>query len=406
MQTTKQSDPKSQFAVIRSLVRAALVQRNDAVVQQVKRLADSYISLGQPAEAKELRDLLEEQGGDPSFAPSRLVRSRATPIGEELTPRTGPPVDRETSVPLAELLFADSCPAGPPIFNADVEAGLRSLLEEWAHSKALHDAGVTAARSCLIYGAPGTGKTRLALWMAGQLGLPIVLARLDGLVSSFLGTTSRNIGALFQFANRYRCVLLLDEFDAIAKMRDDPHEVGEIKRVVNTLLQNIDGRREIGLTIGVTNHEQLLDPAIWRRFDVQFAVPSPDFPARVAIARHYMARHPLPDEQLRILAWLSDGLSGAEIEALCRSIRKTAAIAKEDFDFLSSIRSLAMLHAGRVPKLRQEQLREENNVLARTWLADKSLALGQRDIASIFRRDPGTISRWLRERGATSRASP
>ena len=71
------------------------------------------------------------------------------------------------------------------------------------------------------------------------------------------------------------CVLFLDEFDAIAKLRDDPQEVGEVKRIVNTLLQNLDGRDEIGFTIGVTNHEQLLDPAIWRRFDVQIEIPKP-----------------------------------------------------------------------------------------------------------------------------------
>src|SRR5207247_10685382 len=104
-----------------------------------------------------------------------------------------------------------------------------------------------------------TGKTRLARWMAAQLELPILLARMDGLVSSFLGTTARNIGNLFGFANRYRCLLLLDEFDALAKLRDDPQEVGEIKRVVNALLQNLDARSDLGLTIGITNHPKLLD---------------------------------------------------------------------------------------------------------------------------------------------------
>ena len=81
--------------------------------------------------------------------------------------------------------------------------------------------------------------------------------KLDGLVSSFLGTTARNIGNLFAFANRHRCILLLDEFDAIAKVRDDPQEVGEIKRVVNALLQNLDTRRDVGFTIGITNHPKL-----------------------------------------------------------------------------------------------------------------------------------------------------
>ncbi|WP_416193505.1 AAA family ATPase [Nitrobacter sp. TKz-YC01] len=139
----------------------------------------------------------------------------------------------------------------------------------------------------MIYGAPGTGKTRLAYWIARKLDMPILLVKLDGLVSSFLGTTARNIGNLFTFANRYRCVLLLDEFDAIEKVRDDPQEVGEIKRVVNALLQNLDVRQNIGFTIGITNHSKLLDPAVWRRFEIQLEIPKPDFEVRKAIAEYF-----------------------------------------------------------------------------------------------------------------------
>lgn len=83
-----------------------------------------------------------------------------------------------------------------------------------------------------------------------SLLLPLIVARLDGLISSFLGTTARNISNLLTFANRYKCVFLLDEFDAVTKLRDDPHELGEIKRVVNTLLQCIDSRADIGLING------------------------------------------------------------------------------------------------------------------------------------------------------------
>src|ERR1700687_4699593 len=231
MQTKRKVDQAPPFTIIRALCRAALAQPNEAVAQQVRRLVDAYVAAGHAAEAKVLNELLEGTTSDSAFASSRLVRSHAATSGEDLSTRTPPPVDRETSVPLAELIFDSALPTTPPIFNPNVEAGLRSLVEEWAHWEALQAVGIEPARSCLIYGAPGTGKTKLALWMAEQLGLPVVLARLDGLVSSFLGTTSRNIGTLFQFANRYRCVLMLDEFDAIAKVRDDPHEVGEIKRV-------------------------------------------------------------------------------------------------------------------------------------------------------------------------------
>ena len=129
---------------------------------------------------------------------------------------------------------------------------------------------------CLIYGPPGVGKTKLARYLARQLELPCVEVRLDGLMSSFLGTTASNIGALFDFANRYRCVLFLDEFDAVAKARDDVQEIGEIKRVVNTLLQSLDSRNGAGITVAATNHEHLLDHAVWRRFDSRIELHKPD----------------------------------------------------------------------------------------------------------------------------------
>ena len=401
MQSARSESPDTRFPIIRALCRASLAAPNEAVAQQVRRLIDAYRSDGYACEADSLQTLLDGAPASTAFAPSRLVRSRAALPGEELTPRVPIPVDRESAAPLVDILPPDRLPVQPPIFDADVEAGVRSIMDEWAHWDALTALSVEPTHSCLVYGAPGTGKTQLALWMARQLSMPVVVARLDGLVSSFLGTTSRNIGTLFQFANRYRCILLLDEFDAIAKVRDDPQEVGEIKRVVNTLLQQLDARRPIGITIGITNHDQLLDAAVWRRFDVQLSVPRPQFQTRVAIARHYVAPLQVTDPQLDLLAWLSDGLTGAEIESLTRSIKKSAAIDGAQFDFLGVVRRLATLHGGRISASRRAALRQDNPDLAAMLMQDNALDFEQKDLAAVFDRDPATISRWLKERTAT-----
>src|SRR5690606_5258195 len=140
------------------------------------------------------------------------------------------------------------------VYGTVVSETVEGLLQEWTSEAALQEVGVSPTRSLLIYGPPGAGKTITAHYIAARLGLPLIVARIDGLISSFLGTTARNIANLFDFANRYACVLLLDEFDALAKLRDDPQEIGEIKRVVNTLLQNLDQRRSFGITIAITNH--------------------------------------------------------------------------------------------------------------------------------------------------------
>lgn len=394
--TPSPQDPN--FPIIRALCRAALQAPNAAVSQQVRRLKDAYARAGATAEAEALDRLLGQSLTDTDFAPSRLTRSRQQLPGEELSPRTPVPVDRETSTRLVDIVFPDRLPERAPMFDEDIDAAVRTVLSEWVHWDALKAMTIEPTHSCLIYGPPGTGKTQLALWMAGQLGLPVVLARLDGLVSSFLGTTSRNIGALFQFANRYRCVLLLDEFDALAKVRDDPQEIGEIKRVVNTLLQSLDTRQGAGITIGITNHDKLLDPAVWRRFDVQLGLPRPNFTTRLQIARCYLQPMPTSDAQLKLVAWLAEGLSGAEIETLSRAIKKAAAIDSEGFDFLTTVRRLSNLHAGRVPPDRRDALRQDNPQLAISLLDDRSLHFEQKEIAQLFGRDPGTISRWLKER--------
>lgn len=139
----------------------------------------------------------------------------------------------------------------------------------------LIDAGLNFNMSLLLYGVPGCGKTSLAQYIASKLELPLVTARLDTLVSSLLGNTAKNLRRIFEYAASCPCVLFLDEFDAIAKARDDKHEMGELKRVVNSLLQNIDEYCQEGILIAATNHQELLDSAIWRRFQTIVEVPAP-----------------------------------------------------------------------------------------------------------------------------------
>ncbi|MBV3966614.1 ATP-binding protein, partial [Bacteroides fragilis] len=101
-------------------------------------------------------------------------------------------------------------------------------------------AGLNIRKSLLLYGAPGCGKTSIAHYISEKTGLPLVVSRLDAIVSSLLGSTAKNLSRIFSYVNSMPCILLLDEFDALAKARDDNHELGELKRVINSLLQNID----------------------------------------------------------------------------------------------------------------------------------------------------------------------
>lgn len=337
------------FSIVQALCRAAIADASPALRKQIERLRDALDHDGEAKQAAALARILTMGERTKEVSPSRIERSKLQIPGEVLTRNTPAPVDRETAAALAEVIFPSDIQPTAPLFNQTVSQAIETIIEEWANFDALAEIDIRPSKTCLIYGAPGTGKTRLALWIAQKLDLPVVLVKLDGLVSSFLGTTARNIGNLFTFANRHQCVLLLDEFDAIAKVRDDPQEVGEIKRVVNALLQNLDARRDIGFTIGITNHPKLLDAAVWRRFEVQLEIPKPDFEMRKAIAAHFMPPVKTQDSHLKLISWFTDGSTGAEIESLVRTYKKATTVRKqEQRGLLDTLRQFATLNAARV----------------------------------------------------------
>ena len=145
------------------------------------------------------------------------------------------------------------------------EETLLEILDEFRRAEILKSHGVRPRTKLLFCGPPGCGKTLLAEVMAAELGLPILYTRFDAIVSSYLGQTSANLRKVFDYAAGGTWVVFFDEFDAIGKSRDDLSEHGELKRVINSFLQLLDGFGGESIVIAATNHEHLLDSAIWRR---------------------------------------------------------------------------------------------------------------------------------------------
>ncbi len=274
------------------------------------------------------------------------------------------PSDRETNLTLANWNvppFEDP----PLVLTPSLQSEVQEFLEFVRNQEALRLAGVGSNLSMLIYGPPGCGKSLLARHVAEELELPLLTARCDTLVSSYLGSTSKNIRQLFEFASEKSCVLFLDEFDALAKARDDKYELGELKRVVVSLLQNIDLLGSDTVLIAATNHEQLLDTAVWRRFAHRICLSLPGTQEREALIRNFLGQYEPDIKTSSALASISEGLSGALIQDACvDEIRKTILSNKDRIDPSSLLRRLYRQN-GQKPSTDDEWLEAEANRLRR-----------------------------------------
>ena len=200
---------------------------------------------------------------------------------------------------------------------------LVQILSEQQKNEKLAAHNLPPANRLLLCGPPGCGKTMTAFAIAHELNLPMAYVRLDGLVSSYLGQTSVNLRKVFSSLGSAPIVLFLDEFDAIAKKRDDENEMGELKRVVTALLQNFDNMTPNIFLIAATNHEHLLDPAIWRRFNYTITLSYPDETQRSELIQRwlteYSVEHTIDIEKLTLL---TADLSTAQLKELVISAAK------------------------------------------------------------------------------------
>jgi SpoVK/Ycf46/Vps4 family AAA+-type ATPase len=211
------------------------------------------------------------------------------------------------------------------------------LIEEFRHGDTLRRHGLPVASKLLFCGPPGCGKTITAEVLARELGLPLLVARLDAIISSFLGETASNLRKLFEEVERRPSVLLLDEFDALARTRGDGAEHNEMRRVVNSLLMLIERYKGRGFVIAATNVEESLDSAIWRRFDdvIVFDLPEERQIRRLIEmkARNFPITFDLSERVKRLF-----GYSYADVERICiaaikRSVLKGAkTVLESEFD--------------------------------------------------------------------------
>jgi SpoVK/Ycf46/Vps4 family AAA+-type ATPase len=232
------------------------------------------------------------------------------------------PKDRETGLSLIDIKSFDLTWDDVVLDQDNLEVLQRVTLEN-RKQEILEAYGVKPKSKLLFCGPPGCGKTLTAKVLSGVLGIPLVYVNLTAVFSSFLGETATNLKKIFDYVEKDEWVVLFDEFDAIARDRNTLNEHGEVKRLVNSLLQLIDTSNSNSLFIAATNHESLLDNAVWRRFDEVLFFGKPDLELRMALLRSYLSRIRYSAINLENFATDLEMATGADIERICIDAIKT-----------------------------------------------------------------------------------
>jgi SpoVK/Ycf46/Vps4 family AAA+-type ATPase len=292
--------------LLRKLIKSGLKGDNDSFRNAADEIINEERAKKHHLLANDLQKIL--YGGVPDFTGDVLPTTSIKP--HEI------PKDKDRGLPLLEVRVPYR--KLEDVILSDINASLiDEVILEQGREDLLRSYGLRPKSRLLFCGPPGCGKTLTSEVIASELDMELVLIRFDAVVSSYLGETAANLRKVFDFIERGCFVVLFDEFDAIAKERDDETEHGELKRVVNSFLQMLDSYRGRSLIIASSNHEGMLDRALWRRFDeiIYFDRPNTEQIRRLLRIKLQSIEYELPLDSTSFVQKL-DGMSHAEIERI------------------------------------------------------------------------------------------
>lgn len=287
---------------------------SEKVKIQALRLVRTLQADGHPV-AGRLKEAIFDEAGENGASFVRQVQGKgiSSPI----------PSDKETGLDILNVEDPVQLPMGF-IGSEEVKGPIDSVLSERRKIDELLAAGIEPTSRLLFTGPPGVGKTVCAKYIAKKLNRPLLILDLATVISSLLGKTGNNIKAAMQYARETPCVLLIDEIDSVAKMRDDSSDVGETKRLVTVILQELDLWHGDNLLIAATNHYHLLDPAVHRRFDqtIEFKRPTRESLKKVGLSLIKQYEN-VPREWVLFLSIAMEGTSYSDFQREVNNLRKS-----------------------------------------------------------------------------------
>lgn len=262
------------------LFRTIEGDENDDIVKIANKIIDEESTKGHSKLANRLKEILNKNVH--SYSAFRGELKSILPKGVFI------PTDKRYNIPLATHIEREKL-RHEMVLAKEVEDKIHLIEKEYAARERLKSFGLRPKQKILLYGAPGCGKSMTAERIAWNIGLPFLKVRFEAIISSYLGESATNLKKLFESIKNIPCVLLLDEFDFIAKARSKGHDVGEMHRIVNILLNLLEDYDAPGILVATTNFEGIIDFALFRRFDEIIEMPKPSKPEIVRLLQHTLS---------------------------------------------------------------------------------------------------------------------
>lgn len=300
--------------VLPKLIRAALDNDKKSVEMIALTLAQK-LKKKMPEISQEINNILTFKNlGGSTF---RSIGLKEIPINSK---------DQSKLIQVEESVSIDE-----PILDSEVKESLYQFINEQNNIEELLKFNVKPSNTILLYGEPGVGKTYSARWLSYRLKKPLVILDIASVISSYLGETGSNLKKVLDYSKDNSCILFLDEFDAIAKKRDDGRDIGELKRIVNVLLKELEEWPINSIVVAATNHPEMLDKAIWRRFDKKLELKVPDKNNRkIILEKELLGYLEVKKEFVEFILNQTSGISAAELVRYCDSVKRTYILEKKE----------------------------------------------------------------------------